>query len=88
MGRSVIKTPVEMDAEGNLQRSFKKSKSGQLVLLQHQSTREIKTFNALDIVGPAWSEDLLVPVFENGRLLEDWTFEGIRERAMEVVPVI
>jgi nicotinamide phosphoribosyltransferase len=86
MGRSVIKTPVEMDAEGNLQRSFKKSKSGQLVLLQHQSTREIKTFNALDIVGPAWSEDLLVPVFENGRLLEDWTFESIRERAMATVP--
>jgi nicotinamide phosphoribosyltransferase len=87
-GRSVIKTPVEMDAEGNLQRSFKKSKSGQLMLMKHHSTGEFKTFNALEVVGPAWGEDLLVPVFENGRLLEDWTFESIRSRAQEVVPVI
>lgn len=80
-GRSVIKTPVEMDATGNLQRSFKKSKSGRLMLLQHHSTREFKTFNELEVVGPAWSEDLLVPVFENGKLLVEHTFSDIRKRA-------
>jgi nicotinamide phosphoribosyltransferase len=81
LGRSVIKTPVEMDAEGNLQRSFKKSKSGRLTLRKHARTGEYQTFNEMEVTGPAWSEDLLVTVFENGRMVQEVDFESIRERA-------
>jgi len=80
-GHSVVKTPLEMDAEGHLRRSFKKSKSGRLCLRQHAGTGEFKTFSESEITGPAWSEDLLEPVFENGRMLREWRFEEVRERA-------
>jgi nicotinamide phosphoribosyltransferase len=68
----VIKNPTEMDADGNIGRSFKKSKKGRLKL--------IKTDGVYQTVGESEAgEDLLLPIFENGRILKEFTFEEIRE---------
>lgn len=83
-GHSVVKHPVEMDAEGALRRSFKRSKAGRLVLRRHQGTGEYQTFTASEVHAPAWSEDLLLPIFENGKMLHTWTFEEVRERAAAI----
>jgi nicotinamide phosphoribosyltransferase len=82
-GYGVSKSPIEMDAHGAKHPSFKKSKKGILSLRQHRDTGEYRTCSNLetDINLAEWGEDLLVPVFENGRILKEWTFEEIRERA-------
>ncbi len=79
-GRSVVKHPVEMDADGVLGRSFKRSKAGQLVLRRHHGSGAFETTSSTDVHAPAWSDDLLQPVFEDGRMLRTWTFEAVREQ--------
>lgn len=73
-GVDVYKSPVEMDAEGNLRTSFKKSKAGKLKLVK--DAEGLKTV-ALSAAG----NDLLETVFENGKLVKDQRFEDIRKMA-------
>lgn len=72
----VRKSPTEMDAQGNIVGSFKKSKGGRLKLVQHHGT--FQTVAETDYPELA---DQLVTVFENGALTREWTFEEVRERS-------
>ncbi|MBO9152914.1 nicotinate phosphoribosyltransferase [Chitinophaga sp. GCM10012297] len=70
----VYKSPVEMDAEGLLRTSFKKSKAGKLKLIKDAGG--LKT-----VASSAAGNDLLETVFENGKLVKDQRFEEIRKLA-------
>jgi nicotinamide phosphoribosyltransferase len=76
--RYVEKSPTEIDANGNLTTSFKKSKKGLVKLVKVGDG--YKTMTELED-GFADAQDELVTVFENGELLEDVTFESIRALA-------
>lgn len=72
----VQKNPIEIDSHGRLVQSFKKSKAGQLKLINTEEgyrtvRKELDTEN----------EDLLLTVFENGTLTYEAGFEEVRERA-------
>lgn len=66
----------------------KQSKRGRMTLLRH---RELGTFRTVpvppeaasldDAVKPPGYEDAMVAVWENGKLLRDWTFAEVRSRA-------
>ncbi len=76
---AIIKAPTEMDAEGNITKSFKQSKKGKLKLVKNEdgTYRTVTQFDAdFDTV-----KDELVEVFRMGEILIEWTFEEIRERA-------
>ena len=53
----------------------KKSKQGRLALVKHEG--EYRTVRA----PAAGADDELVVVFENGVLLQDWSFKEVRGRA-------
>jgi nicotinamide phosphoribosyltransferase len=72
----VQKSPTEMNAQGDIVGSFKKSKGGRLKLVQQQGT--LQTVTETDHPDLA---DQLVTVFENGTLTKEWTFEEVRQRA-------
>lgn len=78
----VQKHPVEVDAHGKLIQSFKKSKAGQLKLIL--TDEGYKTVRKEEQPG---YEDQLVTVFENGELVNQVTFEDVRERAAIVKEV-
>lgn len=78
--RYVEKSPVEIDASGELVQSFKKSKKGELKLVKVDG--EYKTLTNFD-EGFAEAVDELVTVYENGELLVEYSFEEIRNRARE-----
>ena len=67
--RSVMKDPVTDPG--------KKSKAGQLALIRHDNQ-----FRTVDRC-VAGDSDLLIPVFRNGELLVDQTFDEIRHRAAQ-----
>jgi nicotinamide phosphoribosyltransferase len=75
-GVDVQKNPVELDIHGDLVTSFKKSKAGQLKLIRtnngYATTRIEEQPNAAD---------QLVTVFENGKVMNEVSFEQVRERA-------
>jgi nicotinamide phosphoribosyltransferase len=71
---NVQKSPVEMDADGQLVKSFKTSKAGKLKLLN--SSKGFKTVNESDD-----GNDILETVFENGKIKRTHSFEEIRDRA-------
>ena len=75
-GIPVQKSPIEMDADGNLVPSFKTSKSGRLKLI-----KENGNYRTVDESYPTDLSDELVTIFENGKIVNEWTFESIRERA-------
>jgi nicotinamide phosphoribosyltransferase len=78
--KNVIKSPTEMDAEGNITKSFKKSKQGKLKLVKNDdgTYRTVTSMEAdFDTV-----KDELVEVFRMGEILVDYNFEDIRERAI------
>ena len=77
-GEDVIvqKSPTEMNAQGNIVGSFKKSKGGRLKLV-----REGGQFRTVGETDYSELADHLVTVFENGALTKEWTFEEVRERA-------
>jgi len=66
----------------------KQSKRGRMTLLRH---RELGTFRTVpvppqaqslaDVSRPPGFEDAMVTVWENGKLLRDWTFAEVRSRA-------
>jgi nicotinamide phosphoribosyltransferase len=70
---SVAKSPAEMNAQGDITESFKKSKGGRLKLLKLNGV--FKTVNENDEPG---AENLLETVFENGNLINTFTFEQIK----------
>jgi len=70
---NVEKSPTEMDADGNITASFKKSKAGRLKLVKVDGV--FKTVNQNDNVGFA---DHLQTVFENGKLVNEISFEQVR----------
>ena len=76
---NVVKSPTEIDADGNVQKSFKKSKQGRLKLVR----RADGTIYTMSSMEPGFDEaiDLLVTVFENGKMLNEPKFEDVRERA-------
>lgn len=77
--RDLVKSPTEVDENGNLKPSFKKSKQGRLKLVKNDdgTYRTVTSRDAeFDSV-----KDELVSVFENGKILVDYSFEEIRERA-------
>ena len=69
---------MELDAHGDLVTSFKKSKAGRLKLVKtlesYTTVRAEESHNAAD---------QLVTVFENGHLVNESTFEQVRERAAQ-----
>jgi nicotinamide phosphoribosyltransferase len=75
----VVKSPTEMDAEGNITKSFKKSKKGRLKLVKNDDD----TYRTVTSSDPDFDtvKDELVEVFRDGKILADWTFEEVRERA-------
>lgn len=75
-GVAVQKRPTEMDANGNIGESTKKSKGGKLKLIKLNG--EYRT-----VVESEYPEikDELVTVFENGKITKEWTFEQVREAA-------
>lgn len=76
--REVAKSPTEIDADGNIQKSFKKSKSGRMKLVK--TNKGYITVTSKD-AGYDEAKDELVLVFENGVIVNQYTFEEIRERA-------
>lgn len=69
----VKKSPVEMDENGNITSSFKKSKEGRLKLIINGGYKTVKE-EENDLPNE------LVMVFENGEVKQAWTFEEIRDR--------
>lgn len=70
----VQKSPIEINEQGQLISSFKKSKAGRLKLIHTES--------GLNTVGEDESGvDILQTVFENGEIKKTYTFEDIRERS-------
>ncbi|NBO22640.1 nicotinate phosphoribosyltransferase [bacterium] len=67
----VVKNPTEMNADGEITRSFKVSKKGRLKL--------VKTQDGFKTVGQSEEgEDQLLDIFEDGNILKELTFEEIR----------
>jgi nicotinamide phosphoribosyltransferase len=73
---AVEKSPTEMDAQGNITSSFKKSKGGRLKLVKINGI--FKTVNEQEHLELA---DELHTVFENGELLNTITFERVKANA-------
>lgn len=75
----VQKSPTEFNAKGEIIPSFKKSKAGRLKLIIDDGGK-YKTVREDDEKWKSY-KDILVPIFRNGELLIDWTFEQVMERA-------
>ncbi len=78
-GVDIIKSPTELDANGNVKVSFKKSKKGLLKLVKTSDGGYV-TLTSAD-KGYDEAKDELVKIFENGKLLIDDNIENIRQRA-------
>ena len=75
-GIDVSKSPVEMDASGELRTSFKKSKAGKFKLVKDDAG--YRTVGLHEFPG---LPDVLETVFEDGKLVKDQRFEDIRKNA-------
>ena len=73
-GREVMveKSPTEIDAQGNITQSFKKSKGGLMKLIKVNGI-----FKTVRQNEQPEAENQLRTVFENGRLLNEMTFEEV-----------
>ena len=78
--RDLVKSPTEVDENGDLKPSFKKSKQGRLKLVKHYTNGKYYTVTSLEDTYVE-SRDELRTVFENGKLLTETPFEDIRYRA-------
>lgn len=74
----VQKRPMELDANGNITLSFKKSKAGRLKLVLTDDGYKTVREEELPHL-----QDQLHTVFEDGKLLVNDSFENIRERVKE-----
>ena len=82
--KNLIKHPTEIDADGNIVRSFKNSKSGRMKLVKTPTS--YKTLTSKD-EGFESAQDVMMVVFENGVLPIEWNFEQVRTRAKVSVRV-
>ncbi|MFY0252926.1 nicotinate phosphoribosyltransferase [Chitinophaga sp. 30R24] len=73
---NVHKMPVELDANGHLRTSFKKSKSGKLSLIHENN--QFKTVEETTVPDTA---NMLQTVFENGNVIREYTFNEVRGKA-------
>ncbi|GAA3979981.1 nicotinate phosphoribosyltransferase [Mucilaginibacter dorajii] len=69
----VEKSPTEMDAQGNITESFKKSKGGRLKLVKNNGV-----FETLNQDAEPQLTDLLQTVFDNGNLINTLSFEQVK----------
>ncbi len=74
---NVQKSPTEMDANGNITGSFKKSKGGRLKLVNLNGEYQTVKENELPEIN-----NELVTVFENGEMVKEYNFEEIRQNAV------
>jgi len=72
----VQKRPTEMNAKGEITESFKKSKGGRLKLIKVNG--EYKTVQESEYPD---HQNELITVFENGKLVKEYTFEEVRANA-------
>ena len=79
-GVIVQKSPTEMDADGNITGSFKKSKGGRLKLVKVD-----EAFKTVQQSEYPELKDEMVTIFENGELLQESTFEEVRDRAKVII---
>ena len=77
--RYIEKTPVEINAQGELVYSFKTSKKGNMKLVKDGDN--FRTVTAVD-ADYADAVDEMEVVFENGEILVEYTFEDIRARVV------
>jgi nicotinamide phosphoribosyltransferase len=77
--RNIIKSPTEMDADGNITKSFKKSKKGRLKLVKNEDGT-YRTVTSSEVEFDT-VKDELVEVFNMGKLTHEWSFEQVREKA-------
>lgn len=79
--KEIVKAPTEMDADGNLHKSFKTSKKGKMKLVRNEDG---KTFRTVLQGDPDYESaiDELVEVYRMGVILVEHKFEDIRERAL------
>ena len=75
--RNIVKSPTELDANGNYTPSFKKSKQGMLKLVK--TNNGYTTITSKD-AGYESAVDELVEVFKNGEIVVEYDFEEIRAR--------
>lgn len=77
--KNVVKSPTEMDAQGNITQSFKKSKQGRVKLVKNDDG----TYRTVTSMDANFNDvkDELIEVFRMGEVLVDLKFEDIRERA-------
>lgn len=77
-GKDVIvqKSPTEMDENGKITESFKKSKAGRLKLVKIEGN-----FKTVQEHEHPELPDQMVTVFENGKMVKEYTFEQVRENA-------
>lgn len=75
-GINVQKSPTEMDENGEIVKSFKKSKTGRLKLVRKDGGFETVGENEM----PALVDELET-VFENGKMMKEYSFETIRQNA-------
>ena len=73
----VRKNPIEINEKGERVQSFKKSKAGRLKLVNGQTVEHSHDED----------EDELVEVFLNGKVMKEWTFEEVRERAQVEIQI-
>lgn len=71
----VKKNPIEMNERGEIEPSFKQSKSGRLKLILQDGVYQ--TVREDDAPG---EQDQLEIVFENGELMKEFSFEEVKER--------
>jgi nicotinamide phosphoribosyltransferase len=74
---NIIKSPTEMDADGNIVKSFKKSKQGKLKLVLNEdgSYRTVTSMDAdFDTV-----KDELVEVFNMGVITKEYTLKKLEK---------
>lgn len=75
-GVDVWKSPVELDANGEMRTSFKKSKAGKMKLVRDGDV--LKTVPLFDFPD---KPDVLETVFEDGKVVKDQRFEDVRRMA-------
>ena len=75
---NIVKNPMELDENGVQHQSFKKSKQGLMKLVKTPDSYRTVTSAESDY---DTAKDELVVLFENGDLMQEYTFEEIRQRA-------
>lgn len=66
-----MKSPVELSANGELSISYKKSKAGKFKLIKENGAFKTVTTETVE-------KDYLITVFENGRIVREYTFDEVR----------